>query len=402
MILFLIFSMKINIQSENISLTNLNSMKKRKGPSGIEETASTSIKMKLNTIMSKDTFLAPFRSNFLVAIDHTVRNMSRIQYLGSEFANFHLLRLIEHDLPLPELNQCFFGRCCAVITDTQRVNLDPEIINSFAQFSLLRPSFERPQNAHMGTFISSMARQMLTNFENQLMMEVPKRLVRYVRFKYKIETKYQAEGFIKSCFVGYLTLNQDQMEFKDWLKVYPFAENDQISQIPFHTEHFLKLSHKMLMYFESLEEGTKGRQLFTLAPLKADYMAVNITINSTTMIDLMAQLTPDVRHDLLCSIEIKDIEVNEVLVKALLSKNKTIIPELLSNVEFSNACFQVIFDVKKFERERVKFDYSIKTNGMSLNGIKECQERRFRTQTRTFFRPSDCHRSRSREHHHFM
>ena len=216
----------------------------------------------------------------------------------------------------------------------------------------------------MATFISSLARQMVTNFENQLMMETPKRLIRYVRFKYGLGTKYQAEGFIKSCFVGYLTLNEEQMEFREWVKFYPFCEKDQTSPILFHTQHFFQLSYEMLMYFEALNEDTKGRRLFTLAPLKGDYVAVNITLNSTTLVDLMAQLKPEERYDLLCAVDLLEYcEVNESIVKAMLSNNKTIGRELFSTQEFSKACFNVLFKTQPFERKQVKFDYSIKTNG---------------------------------------
>ena len=206
-------------------------MKKRACVVGKQnEQISTSIKMKLNSIL---------RDRLVYAhIDKIVNNISRIQYLASHFINFHLLRLLTEKISLPVLNQTFFSRCCIIVTDTKKRNLDLELISSFAQFSLLYP-FAHPVNQHMGHFISSLARQMMVNFDNQLALEFPKRIIRYVRFKFGL-AKYQAEGFVKSCFTNNLVLNKEQTEFRNWVKFYPL---DPI-QIPFNDHHFLKLSLK--------------------------------------------------------------------------------------------------------------------------------------------------------------
>ena len=243
------------------------------------------------------------------------------------------------------------------MTDTKKRNLDLELISSFAQFSLLYP-FAHPVNQHMGHFISSLARQMMVNFDNQLALEFPKRIIRYVRFKFGL-AKYQAEGFVKSCFTNNLVLNKEQTEFRNWVKFYPL---DPI-QIPFNDHHFLKLSLEILEYLDSVDEGTKGRKLFTLAPLKGDYVDVNITINSTTLLDLFALWTPEKRYELLCWVEVDDVELNELIVKAMFNKNKTITREMLSQPEFSKECFRILFNTKQYERANVQFAHSIKTNG---------------------------------------
>ena len=109
-----------------------------------KETASTTIKMKLNTLFKKhreDELLSPVSLSLLNIIDCTCENMSRIQFLASDLANFHLLRLLNQGLQLPKLNQTFFGRCCIIVTDTWRKNQDVELKNSFLLFRALYPNY---------------------------------------------------------------------------------------------------------------------------------------------------------------------------------------------------------------------------------------------------------------------
>jgi len=255
--------------------------------------------MRLNSLVTTDSFLNPFHVAFLNVIESTVDNLSRIQFLASDLINFHLLRLLTLNLPLPTFNQTFFGRCCIIVTDTARDNKDSELLESFNQFRSLYPDYVVPRNNHMGHHMSSLARQMMVNFDNHIALNIASRVIRYVRFKYNL-TRSASETFIKQCFTTGVILSSDQVEFKAWCIHYPL---DPL-QINKHTAHFVTLSFQILKYLEDLEEGTKGRKLFTLAPIKGDFIRCNITINSITMINLFALLTSDNRLDLLYSLDV--------------------------------------------------------------------------------------------------
>ena len=47
----------------------------------------------------------------------SVDNLTLVQQLASDLLNYHLLRLLREDIPLPELDQTFFGRVCTIVTD---------------------------------------------------------------------------------------------------------------------------------------------------------------------------------------------------------------------------------------------------------------------------------------------
>jgi hypothetical protein len=94
-------------------------------------------------------------------------------------------------------------------------------------------------------------------------------------------------------------------------------------------------------------------------------VASNITINPTTLLDLLAQLKPGHRENLLYSIDIEDQEqeIIELRAKSLLNKNHTISHTMLSHPAFKTQVFKALFCYEKFERGSVKFDWSVKTNG---------------------------------------
>ena len=134
-------------------------------------------------------------------------------------------------------------------------------------------------------------------------------------------------------------------------------------QIAFNKKHFVELSFKILSFLETLPPETRGRRLFTLAPLKGDFVEVNITLNSTTLINVFAQMTPEERLNVLHAVDVDDDELNELVVCAILKPAHTITAKILAFKAFSRACLALFFNTRKYERGTVKFDGSVKTNG---------------------------------------
>ena len=99
----------------------------------------------------------------LQTIQHTVKQISRIQFLASDLINFHYTRLLEEGLvlplkerkELPVLNQSFLLKCCIIVTDTKSENRDAELVESFNRFESL---YAFPENEYLGDFLASLAR----------------------------------------------------------------------------------------------------------------------------------------------------------------------------------------------------------------------------------------------------
>jgi hypothetical protein len=81
--------------------------------------------------------------------------------------------------------------------------------------SLLSP-FPIPKNEYMGDFLASLARQMLTNIVNHVVMNTGPRVIKHVRFKYQLNDKQDAIFFINQAFSDVNRKIQMYSEFVDW------------------------------------------------------------------------------------------------------------------------------------------------------------------------------------------
>ena len=145
-------------------------------------------------------------------------------------------------------------------------------------------------------------------------------------------------------------------EFKNWCTFDPF----HVKNIENNKNHFITLSWKMLKFQEDLPDDTKGKKTFTLFPLKSDFVATSILINKTTMYNLIQQLKIEERHVLL-----QKLDSEEVQVKEALQNDKKTMPFALIQLHHEQI-FKTFFNYEKFERENVKFNFSLQTNGYAV------------------------------------
>ena len=164
--------------------------------------------------------------------------------------------------------------------------------------------FPKPKSKYLGDFIAALARQMMTNLVNHVVMNTSPHVIKYVRFKYQLKDKMEAICFINQAFSNTYPKIQAHSEFQEWCKYNPFYEN----KIEENMNHFIKLSWEMLKYQESLPEGTRYKKTFTLFPLKNDYVVSSILVNKTTMYNLLQQMGVENRGTLLTRLN------NEVLL----------------------------------------------------------------------------------------
>lgn len=201
------------------------------------------VQSKLNSVLSSsDPELAETIHHLL---NRCASNVSRVVFEAYLLANVHVLRLIKHSIPLPELNQSFFKSCCVLVSATTRGVSDNELSATMDEYRRLRPvEWVPPFNEYMSTLMGSASREMATAAENHIVLNFPARLVRYVRIKYNLESKWEAEHFIRGAFMDSV-LTDDQRELKDWLVHNPCFE-DVIKK---HKSHFLVKLFDILKFF---------------------------------------------------------------------------------------------------------------------------------------------------------
>jgi len=234
---------------------------------------TTTIKMRLASFTKPSPLLQPF----LQAIQTTTKIISKVQFLACDLLNLHWTRLLEEEKEFPVLDQSFILKCVTIVTDTKRGNQDTELNVTLNQMRELHP-FQKPRNKYMNHFLAALARQLLTNLVNHVVMNTKSRVIKYIRFKYNLD-KSDAIFFINESFNNMHPKLLGQYEFRDLCQFNSFYDN----LIEENLNHFISLSWKCLLYQETLPERTSGKKTFTLAPLKADFIASSILVNKTTI-----------------------------------------------------------------------------------------------------------------------
>ena len=299
----------------------------------------TTIKLKLKTLLVVHSTNESFDKSFKHHIQHVVDNLTLVQQLASDLLNYHLLRLLREDIPLPELDQTFFGRVCTIVTDTNRDNKDGELSNSFQHLRALNPDMVLLVNENMNDFLSSLPRQTMTNFKNHVVMNTRSHVIRYVRFRYALVNNFLAELFVKQCFTNGVVLTEDQQDFKQFCEFYPFDEQ----QVGGRFDYFLNLSFRILEFLEIIPQETQGRKLFTIAPVKGDWVASCVTINQTTLLNIFAMMTMEHRQFLLETMYLtnqNDPDLDNFMDEHVKTPKYTITKAMLSNKSFTTCCFK--------------------------------------------------------------
>jgi len=75
----------------------------------------STVQVKLNTLL-RPNVIDDVRPLF----DGVANKISAISYEAYQLANFHVLRLLSENAPLPSLNQSFFYSCCALYQEIWR------------------------------------------------------------------------------------------------------------------------------------------------------------------------------------------------------------------------------------------------------------------------------------------
>ena len=102
-----------------------------------------------------------------------VSQMSKISFLSTKLINFHFLRLLEENKPLPKINQNLFYQACCLIFRMQYKEeappKSPELYeSSFIMKRFLPDDVVLPTRDYLGAYISNMNSMQVPNCENHL------------------------------------------------------------------------------------------------------------------------------------------------------------------------------------------------------------------------------------------
>lgn len=362
-----IVSHKNTIESqkmEDVENPHSSSSSKKRGKSQAKKDADavkdySCVNMKLNSVLAYPPFAEVIYS--------TVLNWTKMQQEGWLIANYHLQRCIRQDLPFPEFNQTFFGRCIIGSTDTKRKCADVELAVSIEEYRSLR-TCQVPRNEQMNLLISNLAKQMVTSAKNSMKGKIMwGRVKRYLKLKYKVAGKWAYE-FCREVFDErwHGCLMREQVEFKEWMKYDP----RDFKAVEAEANYFLLKSTEILRFMETLPKDTKGVKKFALLPMKKGYTMSCLIMYESTLRSML-QLLPETNRRMLMKKALtwvsQDVEITRLLKVALGRKTANFSEEMFKIKLLVDTLWQLIFNVKKYETVNRKFANEIKTDGYTVS-----------------------------------
>lgn len=275
-------------------------------------------------------------------IEVAVMNLNKIAFEAYHTACLHVVRCLEQSVELPTIDQNFFYRCCAGIVNRERSVGDPELDKTISLVKLQRPSsgYAPPEKLPLALLMCDLARQMRTNYQNHVVMNFGKRLLRMIRLRYRLK-KVSPAKFLEKAFSDDTDKTPDHLELQSWLQICPSEEN-----IKTNLGHFLQKSRDILRFMESQPPNTKWARTFSLLPLKGSYVPSHITISNSGL-QLLLQLATKTRNNVaFCGFSSMTKETFDIHKEQL---------------------WREIFDIGRYETRNRRFAFEISTNGYAVS-----------------------------------
>ena len=335
----------------------------------------TTVKMKLNNFIKPD-----FRDAVSDALETIVSKMSVATHEAYLIANMHVIRCIDDDWPLPDIDQTFFYRCLSL-----NAKGDARLAETIRRFNELRPEGSVQDNDRLKGFsgiLTEVAKEMLTATKNHIVLNFKSRLEKHVRRKYDL-SRNEASQFVTYMFLDGWTeehLVNDQREIKDWLEDINPLELKYLDISTVTSEHLEQLLEKywdMARLQEELPPDTKGKKTFTLLPTKHDWQLSHVPICKTHLADVMRCVSNQTQWQLLQAIRANqgNLPPNQVRTReqqnGLDRLDNAWRNGRMTNLFFENAwcmeqLWECIFSFKSIESKSKKFGYHITTNGYEV------------------------------------
>lgn len=287
---------------------------------------------------------------------------------ASLLASFHVIRLLETNLPLPEMDYTFFNQCVSSIANLSNGRTcerrNPELTTSLAQYRTLQPENYEPVERLpcMTQMLVMIAQQAQENFAVSTDLTFTSRLARWFRLQIHLHSESTGATYfvdnesrvIKSVvsiltrastqepysviglIARYSRFQQEQYPIPEeeitWMQTLCDGVRARIGPLPLrvkkNTHDYLPFLHSILKDLEVFnqeqvpdenEKKPKAFKLFSLLPQKR-VRPINIKINNTVLTDMHKYLKTGVHLEgrdlweyyfntrLVCRSERKDFE----------------------------------------------------------------------------------------------
>jgi hypothetical protein len=315
-----------------------------------KETDFSGVRMKLRTSCKDDILYNEIQS--------IVWNTNKIALEAYHVANLHIIRCLTEDIPLPTIDQNFFYRCCSAVVERPTVYIseantaDEELNHTVNLFKAQRPEVEfraspqgvlstpyQPPRSGLTFMTCNLARDMVTNSKNHLILNFGKRLTRYLRLRYNLN-KCEAWRFVDKAFSEDEDKTEDHIALAEWLGMRPY---ENVIKNNFH--HFLRKSYEILVFIKAQPINTKGAKAFTMMPLKNSYVMSDVTICGSCLQQILQSIAKR------CKVKFLDFGK---IGKDTFDNHK-------------EAFWRSLFDVDTYETANRKFAYEISTNGYTAS-----------------------------------
>ena len=265
-------------------------------------------------------------------IDSICRNLNKMALEAHNFANLHILRLLDEGIELPELSQAWFYSCCAAVSGNTNAVFelqDPEMrVTRKLYDSCKPPHYRRPTSDFSGALMNDLSTQIATETKNAAVATLYLRLKRYLRH-FADCSGAEAHRVLVDLFKPEST-SQDPylLHLRSLFDVVPTKSAVEADpRIP------LRAMHTVLRHFEGAE-ACRGTRLFTILPTKQGFRCSHIKIGNAAL------------HD--------------ILVSAGVERD----PDFM---ERKRLYWSRLFDVERFERSGKSFGYEIVTDGRAVS-----------------------------------
>ena len=270
--------------------------------------------------------------------------INTISFLSYKLLNYHFIRLLEENKPLPEIKQNLFYQSCCMVSQLKytkdTTDTTTELYESFSQMKQYITD-ELPARDYLCLgYITNLNKLQITMTNNHLKLNFYNRFRKYLKLRTGETDNAVVYNWLKDIYEpNYDGKNVFVLYMRKWLKYIPTEVN-----IVKHSNHFVKIYYSILKEFEKYPD-TKGIRTFTLLPHKHGFTQSHITICNAGLENTLKYIANELKranNDSNSGLDVKKFEEN------------------------SNEYWKELFNITKYETKNKKFGYTILTDGKSV------------------------------------
>jgi hypothetical protein len=278
-------------------------------------------------------------------INDIVLNANKIMFEAYCFANLHVLKCIEENQPLPQLNQSFFQKCCAFVSTMynrkEAAKKDQDLSSTYELYKQCYPDrYKIAYRDNIAIVLNYISKDMAVATSNHLTLNFYKRFSSFLKAKYQTIPNDERYIICKDIYdKEYIGNNELVLEYRNKLGNIPPYENN-IKKDP---SYIISVYEEILNFNKS-----NGKRLFSLLPFKGGFQMSYITIDNSVL------------RDLIVGYKLKDCDKLTVLKEDIEANPRPY--------------WEEFFNVKKYETSSRKFAM-VKTDGKSVSIVLEIPDK---------------------------